>query len=214
MIKVNLDLEIKFFLLVGRGSWSVQIITDLDPGGQETYGSGSRTLQFVHPEGPHRPYFCNSLAWSKKIAANFHVSFRFISKVLLPALLLWSEGMGYYGTLLEPKEQKFCFVTRNGTHFKVQFCWGFWALSWDFSHLRFLPSFFPFYKRLIDGLFFMDFSFWNHIDAFNIIFPMEKRCIFIKIKCDKKKNNATFKGMQRDNVYKAKHPLTFIQLLL
>jgi hypothetical protein len=33
---------------------------------------------------------------------------------------------------------------------------------------------------------------------------MGKRCIYISIKSNKRKNNATFKGKQRDNVNKAK----------
>jgi hypothetical protein len=32
---------------------------------------------------------------------------------------------------------------------------------------------------------------------------------FIEIKCSKRKNNATIKGKQRDNVNKAKAPSTF-----
>ncbi len=31
---------------------------------------------------------------------------------------------------------------------KVKFRWGFWAYSWDFSDLNFLPSFLSFYKML------------------------------------------------------------------
>jgi hypothetical protein len=41
---------------------------------------------------------------------------------------------------------------------------------------------------------------------FYIVASVGKRCIYIFIKCNKRKNNATFKGKQRDNVDKAKPP--------
>ncbi len=47
-------------------------------------------------------------------------------------------------------------------------------------------------------------------NAFLIIVFMGIRCIYIKIKCNKRKYNAvTFKGKQRDNVNRAKPPHTF-----
>jgi hypothetical protein len=97
--KVHFDVEIKafiIFLLVGGRSWSVQIITDLDPGGPVTYGSGSRTLRFLHPGAPYRPDFCKPTRFLhpgapyrpdfckptclnfKKISAYLHLSFYFI----------------------------------------------------------------------------------------------------------------------------------------
>ncbi len=47
-----------FFVLVGGGSWSVKIITDLREVQKLTYGSGFGTLRFLHHGGPHIPYFC------------------------------------------------------------------------------------------------------------------------------------------------------------
>jgi hypothetical protein len=56
-------------------------------------------------------------------------------------------------------------------------------------------------------VFFQDF--FPPFDAFLILVSMGKRCIYMLIKCDKRKKNATFEGKQRDNVDKAKPPSTF-----
>jgi hypothetical protein len=46
-------------------------------------------------------------------------------------------------------------------------------------------------------------------DAFLIIVAMGKRCIYIYKNYSKRKNNATFKGKQRDNINEAMPPPTF-----
>jgi hypothetical protein len=55
-------------------------------------------------------------------------------------------------------------------------------------------------------------SVFPPFDAFIIVVSMGKRCFNIKIKCNKRKTNVTFKGDKRDNVNKAKSlpsPTTF-----
>jgi hypothetical protein len=46
-------------------------------------------------------------------------------------------------------------------------------------------------------------------DTFLLVVSIRKRCIHIKIRCNKRKTNATIKGKQRDNVNKGKPPFTF-----
>ncbi len=99
MIKVNLDVEIKFILLVHGGSWSVQTKTDLDLGGPETYGSRYRTLHFLHPGAPHRPDFLLTyLPEEKKNCCIFAFvfSFHIIGTVPYSVALKWRhEMLGY-----------------------------------------------------------------------------------------------------------------------
>jgi hypothetical protein len=45
--------------------------------------------------------------------------------------------------------------------------------------------------------------------AFLFVVSMGKNCIYVKIKCNKRNNNVSFIGEQRDNVNKAKPPPTF-----
>jgi len=45
--------------------------------------------------------------------------------------------------------------------------------------------------------FFVRFSFFR---AFLFVFSMGKKCIYVKIKYNKRNKNATFKGEQRDKV--------------
>jgi hypothetical protein len=46
MVPINQGFSYLFCLLI-EGSGSVQTMTDLDPGGQKTYGSGATTLKLV-----------------------------------------------------------------------------------------------------------------------------------------------------------------------
>jgi hypothetical protein len=49
-------------------------------------------------------------------------------------------------------------------------------------------------------------GFFLNNDAFPIVVSLGKRCTYIQIKWNKIKNNATFKGKQRDNVKNSKPP--------